>query len=309
VKQEITTLVNYLSHQQQRRALNLPTAPVSLHMLFLGNPGTGKTTVARIFGQMLGALGVLPKGHLVETDRSGLVAEYAGQTGPKTQRKIDAALGGVLFIDEAYSLAELRGEDTYGREALQTLLKRMEDDRHRLAVILAGYPRPMQRLLKVNPGLASRIATHLHFPDYQPVELARIFQTLCEKNHYRLPAPTRAKLLVGLDWLYAHRDERFGNGRLVRNVFERAVRQLANRVAGVAPVTVELLTVLQPEDIVLEGLPAEVLSRAEDPQLAVGISCPGCQCQGRMRASRLGAQVQCKACGHTFVAEWGDLRA
>lgn len=309
VKQEIATLINYLSHQQQRRALNLPTAPLSLHMLFLGNPGTGKTTVARIFGQMLGALGILTKGHLVETDRSGLVAEYAGQTGPKTQRKIDAALGGVLFIDEAYSLAEAHGDDTYGREALQVLLKRMEDDRHHLAVILAGYPQPMQRLLRVNPGLASRIAAHLHFPDYQPRELAQIFQVFCEKNHYRLLAATRAKLLLGFHWLYAHRNERFGNARLVRNVFERAVRQLANRVAGVAPVTVELLTVLQPEDIVLEGVPAEVLARADDPRLALGVTCPSCRFQGRMRASRLGEQVQCKACGHTFTAEWGDVLA
>ena len=307
VKREITTLVNYLAHQQQRRALNLPTAPLSLHMLFLGNPGTGKTTVARIFGQMLGALGVLAKGHLVETDRSGLVAEYAGQTGPKTHRKIDAALDGVLFIDEAYSLAELRGDDTYGREALQVLLKRMEDDRHRLAVILAGYPRPMQRLLRVNPGLASRIATHLEFPDYTPQELAQVFQVFCEKNHYRLPAATRAKLLVGFHWLHAHRNERFGNARLVRNIFERAVRQLANRIAGVTPVTVELLTVMQPEDLILEGVPAEVLSRAGDPELVVGITCPGCQVQGRMRARRLGETVQCKACQHTFVAEWGEL--
>lgn len=306
VKHEVATFINYLTHQQQRSTLGLPTAPLCLHMLFAGNPGTGKTTVARILGQMLGALGVLARGHLVETDRSGLVAEYLGQSGPKTNKLVDAALDGVLFIDEAYSLAEPGTDDQYGREALQTLLKRMEDDRHRLAVILAGYPRPMQRLLQVNPGLASRLATHLHFPDYTPVELARIFQGFCEKNHYRLPAATRARLLVGLQWLYAHRDARFGNARLVRNVFERAVRRLANRVAGVAPVTVELLTVLKPQDVELPGVPAEVLARAEPERLRLQVACPACQYQGRLRASLLGHEVQCRHCGQRFVAEWGE---
>ena len=152
VKHEITTLTNYLKHQEQRRQAKLPTASLSLHMVFTGNPGTGKTSVARIVGRIFGAMGILNKGHLVETDRSGLVAEYAGQTGPKTNKRIDEALDGVLFIDEAYSLVAESNEDAYGREAVQTLLKRMEDDRQRLVVILAGYPEPMEALLAEQSG-------------------------------------------------------------------------------------------------------------------------------------------------------------
>ena len=142
-------------------------------------------------------MGILAKGHLVETDRSGMVAEYMGQTGPKAQAKINEALDGVLFIDEAYSLVCEEGQDAYGSEAIQTLLKRAEDDRERLVVILAGYPHEMNQLLKSNPGLSSRFNRVLHFDDYSPVELARIFAWLCEKNHFKLAAGTRAKLMLG----------------------------------------------------------------------------------------------------------------
>jgi SpoVK/Ycf46/Vps4 family AAA+-type ATPase len=140
VKQEVRTLANFLKVQVERTKAGLPAAALSLHMVFGGNPGTGKTSVARIVGKIFGAMGVLPRGHLIETDRSGLVAEYAGQTGPKTHKKIEEALDGVLFIDEAYTLIHAEGDDPYGHEAVQTLLKRMEDDRDRLVVILAGYP-------------------------------------------------------------------------------------------------------------------------------------------------------------------------
>src|SRR5438128_1209346 len=165
-------------------------------MVFTGNPGTGKTSVARIIGRIFGAMGILAKGHLIETDRSGLVASYAGQTGPKTNKKIDEALDGVLFIDEAYSLVADSSEDAYGREAVQALLKRMEDDRQRLVIILAGYPEPMDALLRSNPGLSSRFSTNLAFDDYRPSELGRIFQSLCDKNRYQVPGATQAKLLV-----------------------------------------------------------------------------------------------------------------
>jgi hypothetical protein len=194
IKHEVATLINFLKLQKQRQAAGLPAAELSLHMVFSGNPGTGKTSVARILGEIFAAMGILQRGHLVETDRSGLVAEYAGQTGPKTNRKIDEALGGVLFIDEAYSLVAVESEDPYGREAVQTLLKRMEDDRRRLVVILAGYPAPMERLLASNPGLASRFSSQYHFSDYLPVELGLIFQLLCDRNHFRVPGPTQAKL-------------------------------------------------------------------------------------------------------------------
>src|SRR5262249_33458578 len=163
-----------------------------------------------------------------------------------------------LFIDEAYSLVAEEGEDTYGREAIQVLLKRMEDDRHQLVLILAGYPQPMSSLLCSNPGLQSRFSTTLQFDDYRPAELGCIFQTLCDKSRYQAPAPTQAKLMAGFKWLYDRRDERFGNGRAARNVFERAIRRLANRIAGVAPVTKELLTIIQPEDVEFADVPAAV---------------------------------------------------
>jgi tellurite resistance protein len=306
VKREVTTLTNYLGHQSQRRVAGLPTAPLSLHMVFTGNPGTGKTTVARILGRIFGAMGVLPKGHLIETDRSGLVAEYAGQTAPKTKKRIDEALGGVLFIDEAYGLVAEASEDPYGREAVQTLLKRMEDDRERLAVVLAGYPEPMDLLLRSNPGLASRFSTQLAFADYQPSELGGIFQHLCDKNHYRVPGKTQARLLLGFRWLYEHRDEHFGNGRLVRNIFERAIRRLANRIAGVVPVTEELLSTLAPEDIELTDVPAEVLARAEDDGQRFLVICPGCRGKSRVPVGILGLTVKCKACDHRFTAAWGE---
>jgi tellurite resistance protein len=305
VKHEIHTLTNFLKMQQQRAAAGLPQTKLSLHMVFGGNPGTGKTTVARIVGEIYGALGVLRIGHLVETDRSGLVAEYAGQTGPKTNKKVDEALDGVLFIDEAYSLVDESGDDPYGREALQSLLKRMEDARDRLVVILAGYPEEMDRLLRSNPGLTSRFNTHLTFEDYAPAELGRIFGTLCDQNHYHVPAATRARALVGFKWLYDHRDEHFGNGRLVRNTFETAIRRLANRIAGVRGVTRQLLTTLEPSDVGPAGVPPQVLD-ADLRQWRFRVTCDGCNDISAVSADFLGKRVKCARCGHRFVIDWGE---
>jgi Cdc6-like AAA superfamily ATPase len=265
VKKELSDLAHFLTVQQERRALDLPTNAVTLHMLFYGNPGTGKTTIARIVGRILGGLGILEKGHTVETDRSGLVAKYTGQTGPKVNRVIDDALDGVLFIDEAYSLAGEDGRDQFGAEAVQTLLKRMEDDRARLVVILAGYTEPMESLIRSNPGLSSRFQRKIDFPDYSAGELVQIFEGMCRKNQYvqifegmcrknqyALPAATRKKLCEVFEQHVAERDEHFGNARLARNIFEQAIRRMAVRIVDIAPLTRELLTTLEPDDIVCQ---------------------------------------------------------
>ena len=306
VKQEVRTLINYLRVQEERQRLDLPTGVMSLHMVFRGNPGTGKTTVARIVGRVFGALGILQQGHLVETDRSGLVAEYAGQTGPKTNRKIDEALDGMLFIDEAYSLVSGQREDPYGQEAVQALLKRMEDDRQRLVVVLAGYSEPMDQLLRSNPGLSSRFNRTFTFDDYTTIELAQVFEGMCERNHYELRAMARARLLLGFQWRVARRDEHFGNGRMVRNVFESATRHLANRIVDLVPLTKELLTTIEAEDIVMEDVPDDVWSLLEQPDWRLRVTCPGCSRPRELRAEHLGERMRCRSCGEQFVASWGE---
>ncbi len=309
IKDEVRSLINFLKVQKAREQFELPKTPISLHHVFSGNPGTGKTSVARIIGRIFGAMGLLAKGHLVETDRSGLVAEYAGQSAQKAHKKIDEALDGVLFIDEAYSLVAEKGDDPYGTEALQVLLKRMEDDRNRLVVVLAGYPGPMKRLLECNPGLSSRFNRHLLFPDYSAVELGQIFDELCRKDRYSLPALARVKLLLGYRYLLEHRDEHFGNGRLVRNVFEQAVGRLANRIAGMTPVTRELLTTLQPTDIDIEGVPANVWRAYETTPHVLHLDCPSCHHPYRLPQEYLGQKVHCRHCQASFEADWGDLVA
>lgn len=306
IKDEVRTLSNFLRMQRERQAAGLPLTPISLHLVFRGNPGTGKTTVARIVGRIYAAMGALKKGHLIETDRSGLVAEYAGQTGPKTNKKIDEALDGILFIDEAYSLVADANEDPYGQEAVQGLVKRMEDERQRLAIILAGYSDPMDNLLATNPGLSSRFATQMTFPDYTPGQLGRIFQVFCDKNHYQVPGATQAKLLIGLTHLHGERDEHFGNARLVRNIFERAIRRLANRIAAIVPLTHELLTVLQPADIEMTDVPTSIWDAADKEPRKVTIACPGCSAESKLLMEHLGRKAKCKRCGESFVASWGE---
>jgi len=305
VKESIQTLTNFLNLERLRQAEALPTTRPSLHMSFVGNPGTGKTTVARIVAEIYGALGVLEKGHLVETDRSGLVAEYAGQTGPKTNTKVDEALDGVLFIDEAYSLIDESGQDPYGREAIQTLLKRMEDQRDRLVVILAGYTGEMHKMIRSNPGLSSRVGTTLEFDDYSPEELCRIFGLIAAKAKYELPTQSRRRLLRGFTFLYATRDRHFGNGRTARNSFERSVKRLANRLSKVTEVSRELLTTLLPEDIEVDGVtPAHLEALASEPG-HVRVICPVTQKPMIMDDALLGTEVRSEHCDATFLAEWG----
>lgn len=306
IKDSIQTLTNFLKMQQQRQEAGLPNTTPSLHMAFVGNPGTGKTSVARIIAEIYGALGILKKGHLVETDRSGLVAEYAGQTGPKTNAKIDEALDGVLFIDEAYSLIDPSGQDQYGREAVQTLLKRMEDQRERLIVILAGYTHEMEAMIRSNPGLSSRVGTTLHFDDYSPEELCRIFALMAGKAQYELPTESRRRLLRGFTLLYATRDRHFGNGRTVRNSFERTVKRLANRLSKLTEVTRELLTTLEPEDIEVAGISQTRLETLAQEPGQVQVTCPHTGKPMVIDDHKLGTEVPSEHGGASFVADWGS---
>lgn len=303
IKSEIASLVNYLALQRSRAEVGLPATQLSLHSVFTGNPGTGKTTVARIVGQILCAMKILKKGQVIETDRSGLVAEFAGQTGPKTNQKIDEAIDGILFIDEAYTLVADGNDDPYGSEAVQTLLKRMEDDRDRLVVVLAGYPKPIERLLDTNPGLRSRFSRRIDFEDYSPVDLGRILEVMCSQNQYVLGAETRARFLLGISHLHENRDEHFGNGRLVRNLFEDAIRRLANRIADQTPVTKELLTHLAADDFSFPQTPPEQL-QLHNKQFQV--YCPGCQRSFVVKAELLARQVNC-GCGKKFRIDWGTV--
>lgn len=248
VKKDVHSLLNFIKVAKIRREKGLKVPTISYHLVFTGNPGTGKTTVARLVAQLYYKMGILPKGQLVETDRSALVAGYLGQTAIKTQKVIQEALGGVLFIDEAYSLAG-EGEDSYGKEAIETLLKGMEDHRDDLVVIVAGYDELMHKFIDSNPGLRSRFNKYFHFPDYEGNDLLKIFERFCESNGYCISDEVSAKLLEQFQAMYENRQEHFGNARTVRNIFETAICCQADRIASLPKMSEAALVILTESDV------------------------------------------------------------
>ena len=251
VKRQVNTLVNLLQVQRMRTAQGMKAADVSKHMVFSGNPGTGKTTVARLLARIYRALGVLRTGQLVEVDRSGLVRGYVGQTATQTREVIERALGGMLFIDEAYALTVGKGENDFGQEAVDTLLKAMEDHRDDLVVVVAGYTDLMERFLDSNPGLRSRFGTHIHFDDYSADQLLAILELNLGKQDYQLSEAAEKRAWEMIKQRVAHKPENFANARDVRNFMEWAIANHAVRVAGMegAAESREILGTIEPQDL------------------------------------------------------------
>lgn len=252
VKRKVNDLITYQKIQKLRRENKLYSSKNTLHLAFTGNPGTGKTTVARIVGRIYKQIGLLSKGHFVEVSRTDLIAGYQGQTALKVKKVIDKAKGGVLFIDEAYSITENDNSDSYGRECLTELTKALEDYREDLVVIVAGYTEPMNRFFESNPGLKSRFNTFIQFDDYCPNELDEILITICKDNDYTLDNAAKEKIHLYFEQQTLAKDENFANGRMVRNLYDDLVMNHARRVINSVNPGREELSMIKVEDFILD---------------------------------------------------------
>lgn len=250
VKKEVNSLINMLKINKIKEENGIKAVDVSKHLVFLGNPGTGKTTVARLLSKIYKEMGILQTGQLVETDRSGLVSGHIGGTDEKTDKKIAEAMGGILFIDEAYTLA--KGGKDFGQEAIDKLLKEMEDHRDKFVVIVAGYPEPMENFLESNPGLRSRFNKYIEFEDYTEEELFAIFKSMCDKNDLHLNKESEDYLEEYLSNLCNNKPENFANGREMRNLFEKAIQKQADRLAKESNISAEMLTEITKQDLLQE---------------------------------------------------------
>ena len=250
VKEMVEEIEAYIEIGRQRAAHRLRCEQLVLHMIFSGNPGTGKTTVARLLGRMFRGLGVLPRGHLVEVERADLVGEYIGHTAQKTREQIQKAMGGLLFVDEAYSLGR-GGEKDFGKEAIDVLVKAMEDNRNGFILILAGYRREMAAFLKLNPGLSSRFPIQIAFPDYSVGELLKIAAQMARQRHYSFTEGAEKGLRRYLEERKG--DFNFSNARLVRNLLEKAIRRQALRLSRQGKASREELIAIQEGDLAVEG--------------------------------------------------------
>lgn len=249
VKKDINELVNLLEIQKKRSVEGLKNIEIALHTVFLGPPGTGKTTVARLLSRLFKHLGFLSIGQMYETDREGMVAGFVGQTATKVDKAVEESKGGVLFIDEAYALTANSFGNDYGSEAVNTILKRMEDHRDDLAVVVAGYTEPMKTFIESNPGLRSRFNRYFEFEHFNPSELFTIFENFCKKADFILTEDAIEKLKDTFDLLYSKKDESFGNARVIRNLFEKCVKNQANRIIKLENITTNVLRTFTEEDI------------------------------------------------------------
>ncbi|MDR7208622.1 AAA family ATPase [Flavobacterium piscis] len=249
VKKDVEQLINLLAIQKKRSEQELKNVEITLHTVFSGPPGTGKTSVARLLSRIFKHLGFLSKGQMYETDREGLVAGYVGQTAAKVDNAVQSSLGGVLFVDEAYALTQNAFGNDYGAEAVNTLLKRMEDHREDLAVVVAGYTEPMKNFIESNPGLRSRFNRFFYFDHFNPAELFQIFESFCTKSDFIVSNDAKEKLKDTFELLYESKNESFGNARAVRNLFEKCVQNQANRIVKLKKITNKALKTLVEEDI------------------------------------------------------------